>query len=471
MPNLPTYQSQRQLSTEKRGAVQQGAADTANIISQGIGQVKDISQKWVDAIATVQYTTAKANSSAAYLDLYSRASQEPDFSKRGQYLEEANKIASEAMDSVKDQRAKNKLYNDLTYESKANQIKINAHFNAKEIESGVTKLEEEIETNIRKRLTAGTDAEKEKIDIDTIGDIMSNQEGGIIDSKQAKKYKESYQKLSVQYEITRDESLTEEVSGLLDKLDKGEGLYGKLPTDVRLGLIKELKARIYQNNQTYKRDMKDASVKKVDDILLEIDEGTATIDTINELVRSAQEDEDGPTIKEALRIKKGFVKVQNLEFENVILDSDKAYRYSQSVNKFIENSRDKDRMRQFIVESFADGDLSPKEAKFWNDFSKIESDFKKEQVKRAFKEIFSLGAYDGAKPDEIGLASDIRELVSQLIDGVDPDVAAGNIITDKVATKLGIADWKNIPSKGEIYLDPAGNKLIVFPDRSYKEIE
>ena len=436
MPQLPTYQSQRQLSTEKRGAVQQGAADTANIISQGIGQVKDISQKWVDAIATVQYTAAAANSSAAYLDLTNRASIEQDFSKRDEYLEEANKIASEAMDSVKDQRAKNKLYADLTYSSKATEIKINAHFNAREIEFGQTKLEEGIETKLQERLTATTSFEVMKIDSDIITLIESNKEAGVIDKKQADKYKEEYRKTGVQYEIYADDSITEEESPILERLRKGKGIYRDLSTDVRLKLIKESQARISQNNQAYKRDIVESRSKRLQDLLIDVEAGTATMERFDKEWETPEE-EGGIKKDRITKVKKGYVKTKlKPAVQRTIDDSNLANKYLKMIDDIVDNPNDYAKAQEILVNTFADGTVDPKEAVFWDAMLKQNRDIKdvesKNPIMRVIRAVRRWGDDYINEPDKTVAALNIQELIRRVSAGENPDVVGRDVIKEQI---------------------------------------
>lgn len=137
MPQLPRYESQRDLTTQqpsmmapesKEGKILEKVAETA-------GQMQETTAKWNLANNSMQKTQAELNLKTTLLDIHARADADPDKNAYKKYHDEVNQALEKSTQGFSDPRTEAEAKMQLGYEAKAAQIQLNGLFRKKQIVS------------------------------------------------------------------------------------------------------------------------------------------------------------------------------------------------------------------------------------------------------------------------------------------------------------------------------------------------
>lgn len=138
MAEFPRYQSKGALTTQvpSVGAV----GDTKGQQTEAIGKVgqtvQDTSIKWVNALDTVQKTTATANFRTGLAEIQQRAQNDPNYNNSDQYMKEIEKLRTDNLKGFASKTAETETALNFGYESKVAGIQIGNIYKKKMIDVG-----------------------------------------------------------------------------------------------------------------------------------------------------------------------------------------------------------------------------------------------------------------------------------------------------------------------------------------------
>ena len=140
MPQFPRYQSKAQLTTQQPSV--QAAEDTSGEVIQKVGEVgktiQDISLKWSNAVDTIQKTTSTANRKASFLDITTRATNDPNHNNAEQYYKEIDKSIVDNQKGFSSKTAETENLIEANYDAQVAKIQIQNLYKKKMIDVGQT---------------------------------------------------------------------------------------------------------------------------------------------------------------------------------------------------------------------------------------------------------------------------------------------------------------------------------------------
>jgi hypothetical protein len=252
-----------------------------------------------------------------------------------------------------------------------------------------------------------------------------------------------------------------------------------LPPDEKLKLIEESQRRIFQNNQSYKRDITESQVVRTDGLIDKIADGTASFKDLD--VEMAIPPEQGGIPKKVLLVyqkalQTGVTKDLNKMLTEKTPDKDPTQRsimvkkYNDLIDMFIDDKTDQWKAKETLANAYADGIVSPQEQKFLNSMEKNLKDISFNRstspIASAIKGIKSFfGQQSNATDEEI--AFNIKQLLGGVASGDTPEIASKKVLGEYIKKK--IPDYPTYPKEGKVKIDKNGNKIRVYPDGTYIE--
>lgn len=475
MPDFPRYESKSQI-VPRQTSLQAVEDTTGEILGQGakIGQqVQETALKWQNAVDTIQKTTATANFKTGILDITNRASNDPDYNNSDQYFKEIENLKTSSLKGFSSKLAETEASLDLGYEAKVAQIQIGNLYKKKMIDVGQVNAIKLIDNEV---------SNPNEDSFENIKNILNKQvASGIFSHEDAyKKYKESIKTIGA-YEVANDPADQESKSLVLAELRKGEsGRFSEIPADDRLDLIKSSQQRIFNNNQTYKRDVQDASNQRSNDLIDKFASGEASIQDIESEL--AIPEESGGIKKSQLLIYKraitsGIKNDLNRMLQEKTPDKEPTKRaqlvkqYNELIDNFIDDNTDQWKSKEMLAQAFEDGIVNSKEQQFLNGLKQnlkdIEFNRSTSPVVSAIKGVKDFFHYQSNSTDE-QLASNIKSLVGEIQNGTSPDQALRMTIKKEILSR--IPDYATYPDTGKLKRDSNGNVIRVFPDGTYEDV-
>lgn len=271
------------------------------------------------------------------------------------------------------------------------------------------------------------------------------------------------------WNIYNDPSTQEEKSMVLANLKDTKGMYKDLTQSERIKLVKESQSRIFQNNQTLKRENEVSKDTRFNNIFDKMNNETLTLrDIDNEM--TIPEEGGGVPKKQLLDIKEGIQRKIESDLDLIINKNDKANNYLQFINTFIDDETDRQKAREYLAKAFKDNILSSQEASFLNKIKRETEDVEFNRtgmwLKSAINKIKEV--FRGRKTST---DSDAALAIKQLINGVSKGKNPADVVKEIVyqsAIKKN-PDLLNIPEGGELRMDAEGNIKIVAPDLNTRE--
>lgn len=314
--------------------------------------------------------------------------------------------------------------------------------------------------------------------------INSAYKNGLYDFEQAEKAKEGFYTTLVRNDIYGDNATEENQSNTLAQLRKGsKGDYKYLPETIRLKMIEESQRRIFQNNQTYKKQITDNQNQRQDNLIDKFASGTATLQDIeNEL---ALPENQGGIKREVLLnyqrgLQRGIEKDLNKMLTEKTADKDpteraqKVGQYLTLIDSFIDDKTDIWHAREKLAQAYSDGVLNAKEQQFLHNMSKdlktIEQNRSTAPIATAVKALKNWHWFwMHENPSDEEMAVDIKKLLYGVQQGTNPQDMINKITQDRVKTK--IPSSVTFSEKGRLMVDKNGNRAIVYPDGRVEEVK
>jgi len=463
VPTLPSYDSSRNIKPQLSAPLRDEAAQMAANQNKITGTITAIAQQWSDAHDTMQLTEATAKSNVMTADILSRASADPDFKNHGKYLQELEEVKKNAASGIDNKEIANKAKMQFEQDSMIAGIKIQSDARTKEMAFNKANIKTGIDAIQKKKLTA-TDAEKMQADAEIEDMIEANLKAGVISYDEADKMLKDSQKLGVQYAIYADPASKESDSQVLKDLQDPNGKYKYLDADVRLDLIQDAQRRIFQNNQTYKREAETMRNERFQNIFAKANQGTLTLHDLDQEM-AVSEEQGGIPQKQLLEIKEGIQRRVKSDLSVIVESDEKAANYLKFIDSFIDDETDRQKAREDLASAYKDMILSDKEAAYLNSLKRETEDIEFQRTNVPFK-----GAVNAIRSTmrrrktatESEAALSIKQLLNAAADGKDPIETSKQILyQDAVKRNPNIM---LIPEGGQMHIDADGNVKILFPD-------
>ena len=428
----------------------------------------------------MQYTTAITNHNVAIADIEARAANDTDYNNSAVYFKDLEKARTASLQGFQNKAVQQKAMVEIDADSRISQIKVSSIFRKKQLAFGVVELDKGLEALEIKRLNAASPAELAKTNQDILELLDVNVKAGIISDADREKKIDKMQVTGVQYDIYSDPARHEKDSVVLKELRKGSnGRYGFLSAEERLDLIAENQRRIFQNNQSFKRDISESQNIRHDSILDKIADGILTFQDIDNELRIKPE-EGGVPKKILVSYQKGLGTAIVKDLKQIVGEkvyrggrqqptkkAKKAANYLRLIDNFIDDKTDLWKAREYLADAYADGILNPKEAKFLNtlkdDLKDIEWN-RSSKWRKGFIEAF-IGKNRNLPDEELALK--VKSLIQTLATTKNPEEAVVNF-----NRKNNIEDMPEMitfDEKGEALMDSLGRIKLGLPTGDLRE--
>lgn len=472
MPDFPRYQSKGQLTTQQPSV--QAAEDTSGEIISKVGEVGKVAQdatlRLSNAYDSMQKTQASLNFRKAVAEEQSKFLSIPnptaeDLNKTNAAIQKSKETNLRGFSS---KTAETETAMNFDYQSQISSIQLNDYYQKKNLEKDYLNTQELIDLEISNPSN------------DTISNIKKITDGkkAIYGEKEANKlYKDSVHTFG-QFAVANDTADQEANSEVLAELKKGDkGKFSEIQPDDRLSLIKASQQRIFNNNQTYKRDVADSQNIRSNALIDKFAAGEATLKDI-EAELAVPEESGGIKRTQLLTYQRALTSGIKGDLDRMLRektpDKDPTKRaqsvkkYLDLIDNFIDNTSDQWKAKEMLAESFEDGIINSKEQQFLNGMKQnlkdIEFNRSTSLVASSIKGLKKFfGAQSNASDEDI--ARNIKTLVGDVSGGVQPDAALRKIIQKEVALK--IPNLSSFPKTGVLRRDANGNVIRIFPDGSY----
>ncbi len=481
MPKLPTYDSQRNITSQLAAPVRNEAKEQAEVGAPLIEAAAEIQQKWNVALDTIQYTSAQASHNTAIADIKSRAVLDPDYNNYPKYAKELEDAKKNSLKDFQNKQVEQKAALDFGYDNKIADIEIANIFRKKQIDFGQVELTRGLDALVQRKISTISPEESMKVEADTVNLIKANVDAGIISREDGEKLLNNTRETEVKYDIYNDTARDEKDSMVLAELKKGEnGMYSFLPSSSRLKLIEESQRRIFQNNQTFKREVETSQEVRNNNLIDKIASGDVTFKDIDAEF-AIPEDAGGMKRKVLLTYQKalqsGIDKDLNQMLREKTPDKEPTVRakmvkqYLDLVDNFIDDTGDKWKAKEMLADAYADGIISPKEQQFLNglktNLKDIEFNKSTAPVVSAIKAVKNFLKMQ-SNPDNETLAFRIKQLVGGIASGETPENMTRQVLGQEIISR--IPDLENYPKEGKVKSDGKGNYIRIFPDGTYIKV-
>lgn len=472
MAEFPRYQSKGQLTTQAPSVAAVG--DTSGQILEQISKVgqtvQDIGLKWSNAVDTIQKTTSTANRKGQFLDLINEGQNDPNYNNLDDYLKRADKIVLDNQKGFSSKFAASQNLIEAQYDAKATKIQLENLYKKKIIDVGQTSAIKLIDNEISNPGPAS------KANIQKI--LNEQVSAGIFNHKDAYKIYNSSIKTIGEFDVANDPATEESQSAVLAELKKGEnGKYADTPAEVRLDLIKASQQRIFNNNQTFKRDVQDSANIRSNDLIDKFASGEATIKDI-EAEMAIPEESGGIKRAQLLTYQKGLLSGIKGDLDRMLREKTpddeptkraKAIKsYLELIYNFVDNKTDQWKAKEMLAAAWEDGLINSKEQQTLNSLKQNLKDIEFNRSTnpiansiKGLKDFLKLQA--NASDDDI--ARNIKTLLGDIQAGTPPGEAMHKILNREVRDR--IPDIGNYPKTGKLKRDGSGNIIRVFPDGTY----
>jgi len=258
---------------------------------------------------------------------------------------------------------------------------------------------------------------------------------------------------------------------------KDKKQYPELTSEARLDMIKASQQRIFQNNQSMKKDLEDTKDVNYDNIFSKMNDNTLSLKDIDDQMEIS-EDQGGIPKKQLLSIKRGIQKKIKDDITLISESNVEAKKYYDGIDGFIQNINDRNKAREYIVNAFRDNVLSTQEANYLNSLLAETKDIKDLRGREQFMNnkfvpfkntINSVNDYFFGKKTftESDKAIAIKKIINKIIQGDDPVKAKNEEIKSAVINKNPAIT--NLPEEGQKSMDEDGNIKLMFSDGTYKD--
>jgi hypothetical protein len=457
MPSLPVYNQQRNISSGVSAAPRDTATAQASVNNELINAASDITQKWNNAVDTIQATSAVTKFNTAVLDIKTRAESDPDINSYPKYKKELDTARKESLKGFQNKMVEEKVGFSLLNDANVADASIGNTFRTRQIQFGQAELLKGVDALTQRNVNAINAADAQKSEQDLSDMIAANVKAGVINADDGYKL---LTKTKAELPVLRANKAINDNPVAAQKLLE-ENAFGIEDASKRRELINLAKS--FQKMDDY--EMTKQKVQSRFDTISRLASGELNFQNAQGAIMSLSETD--PELAEAMknvfntRGKYVTEDPNNKGFQDLIYDVFKQ-KDSESVSKVLVNiigsdkqiSRDRlsvlvdaARMRsEYLNTKSGKGGAQP-------NFLDSAFSFIKENSS------FSLGHV---------FVSMIKRITSENVSGEQ----IMSVATDEVRKQRLIDNptMSSLPKEGTLHVDRFGNKAIVYPDGTYKEV-
>uniref|UniRef100_A0A6M3IR04 Uncharacterized protein n=1 Tax=viral metagenome TaxID=1070528 RepID=A0A6M3IR04_9ZZZZ len=258
MPNLPRYEQKtrpvkgvaitNQPAVQRVSGMGEGFEGAQTIAATG----SEVLRKWQAAQDTMDYTQAKADYETKIAQVKIGAKNDPDPDNSDAHISQVQELKKDFAAKFHNKELAQKALFELDKDISIASMEIGNEFRKKQLYQNKINLGSLVETLAAEKRATDNLAIQQEIQGKIDGVLIANVANGTITQAEARNLKT----LQVRSDILSDSSVREAESDVLTKLrDSKDEEYSYLSQDERLDAIKDMQARIYQNNQSYKREI------------------------------------------------------------------------------------------------------------------------------------------------------------------------------------------------------------------------
>lgn len=153
MPNFPgftRYDSKASLTTDQPTALatKSTQGDVMKTVADTEAKAAESGFKFIDALATIQKTTAQANYRTGEADILKQAENDPDPNSQQKYQDQITKLKADTLSKISFGGAQKEMGLQLGYESKVASVKIAGDYKKKAIDVGQAAILQNIDTEV-----------------------------------------------------------------------------------------------------------------------------------------------------------------------------------------------------------------------------------------------------------------------------------------------------------------------------------
>lgn len=430
MPKFPSYQSQRSLTIEPTSPLHQGAAQEATAGAPVLEAAANITQKWNNALDTMQYTSAKASFESGMLDILNRAEQDTDYNGADKYFKELAELRRVTIKGFNNKMVEEKASFEFGSSSNEARLKIDNIFRKKQLSQSRAMLGHGIDTLIEKRVFAATPDEAMKAEQE-IGTLLSmNQQAGVISPEEAQKMG------------TRTKTL---ITNKIERIQRE----AKVLENKRIKAVQE---QIYDEGF---------------DLMMT---GQLTDDWI-EAQEQIPDSQGGLRPASIRNFKRAIKRQKELQLGQIAEKNPKHDAFINLVDNVLTDRQTKQDIKDVLLNAYADGDVSEQEAK---NLSLIEKQIKamqgsnvKNPVVAGYRKLMSF--FGKNYPSQEGIAEGLRKFIQALPENKDHNALVKSIIQDTLQSV--IPDIDELPETGTEYMDENGNIRVILKGGEIEYVE
>ena len=376
------------------------------------------------------------------------------------YNEQFSSNKQEIMSTIRNPLAQQQFSLEYDRDVINSQFKLKNLHNKRVIDSAMSSFVEK-SAALQEQFYAGNDKEK----AEALGSVASELQFlgsiGAINNPTVKfqEFKADLRTGQVEWNIFNDMSTTEKDSKVLPQIKSGkEGVYKDLTHDEKIELVKKSQQRIFQNNQSYKR---------------EVDNTEADI-----TARRADKQKPQPTVEEIVtlmdneRISPSFAKVVIKDIESIAESKINRGSMFSKLSDFITNPKNKEKdIREELILQRSRGEINDEELNILYTFNQEAN--KKAIGKVSPQKTIARSIIDwsnsNAGDDLEERAKIFIDYMTQVNSGVEPEIAVKEAIKQGVIRLFPAA--ANAPEEGVLTIDALGNLKIVKPNGEIEAIK
>jgi hypothetical protein len=201
MPQLPTYEANRNIQANPGRAFQEGAGAEARMVQQVAQVASGAVKRWSDANDVMQATESQNKFSLLLKDIEGRASADPDYRNSQIYLDEINKAKSVSVQGISNKEVAGKIRLNLDYNAEVTKINIDNGFKQKQLENNKVVLTQSISQITEKKLSPNiTKAQSMQYDLEIAELLAAQVSSGVITEQEASKALFDARKSALEYD-------------------------------------------------------------------------------------------------------------------------------------------------------------------------------------------------------------------------------------------------------------------------------
>jgi hypothetical protein len=458
MPSLPVYNQQRNISSGVGAAPRDTATAQASVNNELINAASDITQKWNNAVDTIQATSAVTKFNTAVLDIKTRAENDPDINSYPKYKKELDNARKESLKGFQNKMVEEKVGFSLLNDANVADASIGNTFRTRQIQFGQAELLKGVDALTQRNVNAINAADAQKSEQDLSDMIAANVKAGVINADDGYKL---LTKTKAELPVLRANKAINDNPVAAQKLLE-ENAFGIEDASKRRELINLAKS--FQKMDDY--EMTKAKFQNRIDVVAKIANGEINFQNSQGVIMGLSETDNelAESMKTIFNKRGKYVTEDpnNQGFQDLMYDVFKQ-KDSEGLGKVLvnilgsEKQISRDRL-SVLVEA----------ARMRSEYLNTKSG------KGGAQPNFLDSAVSFIK--ESGSSFSVGNIFMSMMKRITSENVSGeqimSVATDEVRKQRLIDNptMASLPKEGTLHVDRFGNKAIVYPDGTYKEV-